>query len=255
MFHLLPLHALLLDDTEETLLDRMAISYAPAAGLLERLRRRTPIEAGDTLVLGYTPADDSKPEGALERKRFLGEAVAVARQMNTLPLLDHDATSIRLQEAADNRLRLVHLSCHGYFHPSDPFQSGVRLADGIFTARQWMAHRLEANLVTLSACQTALSGSLGGDEMAGFSQALLYAGASSLLLGLWSVNAVTTSLLMQAFYRRLWDAGGMKQTNQAVALREAALALRRGELLAPAAGFDPGDPYYWAPFVLIGDWR
>jgi CHAT domain-containing protein len=91
--------------------------------------------------------------------------------------------------------------------------------------------------------------------MAGLSQALLYAGASSLVLGLWSVDATTTARLMVDLYRRLWDRQGRPRTDAASALREAALALRRGKLVPPREGFDPSDPYYWAPFVLVGDWR
>ncbi len=102
--------------------------------------------------------------------------------------------------------------------------------------------------MTLSACQTALSGSVGGDEMAGLSLALLSAGAGALLLGLWNVNAATTARLMDDFYARLDGAG------QAAALRGAMLALRDG-LLSPPPDIDPADPYYWAPFVLVGEWR
>jgi CHAT domain-containing protein len=255
-FHLLPLHALDLDGSGETLLDRCAVSYVPALGLLERLRRREPAVAGKAVVLGYTPADLTTRRGRVERQLFLGEAQAVARQMGVRPLLDREATAPRLREAlADQTLRLVHLSCHGHFDPADPLRSGVLLADGLFTARQWMELRFRAGLVTLSACGTGLTGFLGGDELAGLSQALLYAGASSLLVSLWSVDALTTASLMVDFYRRLWDESGNKKTDTAAALREATLALRKGELLPPAEGLDPSDPYYWAPFILVGDWR
>ena len=255
-FHLLPLHALDLDGSGETLLDRCAVSYVPALGLLERLRRREPAVAGKAVVLGYTPADLTTRRGQVERQLFLGEAQAVAQQMGVRPLLDREATAPRLREAlADQTLRLVHLSCHGHFDPADPLRSGVLLADGLFTARQWMELRFRAGLVTLSACGTGLTGFLGGDELAGLSQALLYAGASSLLVSLWSVDALTTAFLMVDFYRRLWDESGNKKTDTAAALREATLALRKGELLPPAEGLDPSDPYYWAPFILVGDWR
>jgi CHAT domain-containing protein len=73
-------------------------------------------------------------------------------------------------------------------------------------------------------------------------------------MGLWSVNAATTAAFMVDFYRRLWDGDGSQCSDKATALREAALALRRGELIPPQDGFDPSDPYYWAPFILVGDW-
>ncbi len=126
------------------------------------------------------------------------------------------------------------------------------LADGVYTARQFLARRLPVELVTLSACRTGISGSLGGDEMAGLSMALLTAGARSLLLGLWSVDAASTAALMVDYYGRLWEPGA---ADKAQALRRTMLALRDGWLIPPRPGFDPADPYYWAPFVLVGDWR
>jgi CHAT domain-containing protein len=176
--------------------------------------------------------------------------------MGVSPVLNADANAERLRQILNqNTLRLLHLSCHGRFDMQDPLRSGVLLSDGVLTAREWMQLRFRADLVTLSACQMGMARSLGGDEMAGMSQALLYAGASSLVMGLWSVNAYTTAVFMVDFYQRLWDDDGNRRCDKATALREAALALRRGELIPPQDGFDPSDPYYWAPFVLIGDWR
>jgi tetratricopeptide (TPR) repeat protein len=277
VYHQLPLHALWIDgvdsdDAGDTLIDHCAVSYIPALGLLERLRRRArpdrsatdaPLEAtkpadlsGLSVVLGYTDADPATEDGAREREVFLGEARAVAARLGVAPLLDGAATGEALEVATASPLRVLHLSCHGYFNPEDALESGVLLAGGrkgtVYTARRFMARRLAAELVTLSACQTAVSGSLGGDEMAGLSMALLSAGARSLLLGLWSVNAATTAVIMDDFYRRLGADGG---AGNAAALRQTMLAMRRGALVAAKDWFDPADPYYWAPFVLVGDWR
>lgn len=254
--HLLPLHALTLDQSGHTLLDDFTISYIPALSLLDRLLRRHAIADGEMAIFGYTHADPKTERGARERDIFLGEAIQAARQLGISPTLDAAASGQSLRAQITGRaLRLLHLSCHGAFDSADPLRSGVLLADGLFTARDFMNLRFQADLVTLSACQTGISGSMGGDEMAGLSQALLFAGASSLLMGLWSVNAVTTAALMADMYRRLWGTDGQKQMGEAQALREAALALRRGELIPASDHFDPSDPYYWSPFVLIGDWR
>ena len=94
----------------------------------------------------------------------------------------------------------------------------------------------------------------GGYLLAGLSLALLTAGARSLLLGLWSVEAQTTARLLVAFYERLWGQGA-SATDKAAALRQTMLALRDGRLLPAWPGFDPSDPFYWAPFTLVGDWR
>ena len=193
--------------------------------------------------------------------------MCIRDRLGVAPLLDQAANGAALDEAIQQPLRRLHLSCHGYFLPGDALASGVLLADGVgesavYTARQFMERRLAVDMVTLSACQTGISGSLGGDEMAGLSMALLSAGASALLLGLWSVNAVTTAALMDRFYTLLDGPGGAEAT-KAETLRRVMLTLRDGQLIPPRLEFDltdpryfdPADPYYWAPFVLVGDWR
>jgi CHAT domain-containing protein len=199
-----------------------------------------------SLALGYTPA----PTGSAEQRWFHGEAQAVAATLGTAPLLGPQATSAAITAQAGQALKYVHLSCHGLFNPGDPMASAVLLADGPFSVRQWSALALDADLVTLSACQTGLLGSLGGDEWSGFSQGLLLAGARSSVLGLWSVDALTTAVLMNDFYRRL-EAGQPK----AAALRAACLALRDGKLMPVSPHLDVSDPYYWAPFALYGQWQ
>ena len=182
-YHQLPLHALWLDEAGTTLLDRCAVSYVPALGVLERLRRVVETEflprnsVSKTAVFGYTPSDDPR-----ERALFRGEARRVAGRVGATARLDGEADGAALEAATAAPLRLLHLSCHGTFNERDALESGVLLADGVYSARRFLARRLPVELVTLSACRTGLSGSLGGDEMAGLSLALLSAGARSLLL-------------------------------------------------------------------------
>ncbi len=107
---------------------------------------------------------------------------------------------------------------------------------------------LRAELVTLSACQLAFSDVNPGDDLVGMTRAILYAGASSVLLALWSVNAITTEQWMLDFYDKI-RANGAPQT-KAHAFREATLALRAKYLELTKQD----DPYIWAPFVLVGDW-
>ncbi len=252
----MPLHALWLDDAGTTLIDRCAVSYVPALGVLERLLRQEQSETKfprenlvsqqtGAIIFGYTSSDDP-----VERVLFLGEAKRVAERVGVAARLDGEADGAALEVATAKPLRLLHLSCHGYFNSVDALESGVVLADGIYTARHFLARRLPVALATLNACQTALSGSLGGDEMAGLSLALLTAGARSLLLGLWSVNATTTAVMMDDFYGRLGDQGAA-EVDKAEALRQIMLAVRDAGV---RDGSDLSDPYYWAPFVLVGNW-
>ena len=145
--------------------------------------------------------------------------------------------------------------------------------------------QLDADLVTLSACETGLGRQAGGEGLLGFVQALLQAGSRSVLVSLWPVDDAATALLMTRFYENLLgQREGLKAPlGKAEARAEAkqwlrslprpqaealAAQLSKGELrltvsplkpaAAPAPGSDKGDhpyahPYYWSAFVLLGD--
>jgi len=103
--------------------------------------------------------------------------------------------------------------------------------------------KLNANLVTLSACDTALGSGYfadvpAGDDLIGLTRAFLYAGAPSVLASLWEVNDRSAVRLMQSFYRRLGNAN-----------KAAALAQTQRELKGRGAY---RHPYYWSGFVLVG---
>jgi len=233
--HILPLHAL--NSGGEPFISRRAVFYAPSAGILQRVLQRQNGSPGSPLVLGYTPNAD--PE---ERKIFLGEAKDIAEHFQTKPLLDADASLESLRHLAQDA-GLLHLSCHGRFDLNDAMNSSILLSGGEIHARDWMGLSLQADLVTLSACQTGFNDINPGDDVAGISRALLYAGASAVLLSLWSVNAVTTWEWMYDFYRRAWTPDRTPLISKAQAFREATLELRKR--------YD--DPYYWSPFVLSGN--
>ena len=107
--------------------------------------------------------------------------------------------------------------------------------------------RVTADLVPLSACDTAGGSDLEGEGIIGLSRAFQYAGARSVVASLWSVADRSTAVLMRSFYSHL-EAGAAK----AEALRAAQL-----EMIEPEAEGDGSfaHPFHWAAFVLIGDWR
>ena len=96
-------------------------------------------------------------------------------------------------------------------------------------------------LVTLSACETAKGKEASGDIMVSLETAFLRAGTPTILASLWEVDDQATGIMMKTFYRNLRTQG------KSEALRRAQLAL----LKDPAYVY----PYYWAPFILVGDWR
>ena len=217
------------------------------------------------------------------------------------PELDRLASSGEL-----GRFGFIHLATHGVIDEETPQRSAVILSqtdlpdsltqvlnhkpafDGRLSAREIQrGWELKAELVTLSACETALGRDSGGEGFVGFTQALLMSGARSVCLSLWKVDDTATAVLMQRFYANLLGRrpGLTTPMPKADALREAKAWLRglkRAEVLArfaemsngvdrgtgakarkpteaasiPAGGDNerPYDhPYYWAAFVLVGD--
>ncbi|RPH55744.1 CHAT domain-containing protein, partial [bacterium] len=103
--------------------------------------------------------------------------------------------------------------------------------------------RLDADLVTLSSCETGLGRDAAGEGLIGLTRAFQYAGARSILASLWSVSDRSTAELMQRFYALL-RAGHPKD-----------LALQAAQREMVRAGGASSHPYHWAAFELIGDWR
>jgi len=238
LLHYLPLHALEVDGGY--LIDRFPIAYAPSAAVLSRVvqRKAGTDQSGQPRVL-------AAGNPTLDLRHAEGEAREVAKVFGVEPYSGEKATKASIQsELADKDL--IHLACHGYFHPMQPLRSGLVFADGeTLTAQEIMGLRLQADLVTLSACETGRSEVSTGDELVGLTRALLYAGASSVLVSLWAVDDESTGQLMTDFYRRLYDNTERKVKAEAVALREAMLEMQK----------EKEHPYYWAPFILVGDWR
>lgn len=133
----------------------------------------------------------------------------------------------------------------------DRFESamaGQRIYDGVLTLNEILAEwRLDADLVTLSACESGLGKEVPGEGYVGFAHGLLQVGARSLLVSLWRVDDAATSLLMQRFYAN-WVEGGL---TKAESLRQAKEWLRT---YSTKRGQRPYErPAFWAGFVLIGD--
>lgn len=236
LLHVMPLHALTVKDNP--FISHHAVAYSPSLAVLARTLRDLSEAHTRTsaLVMGYEPSQNTD---------FLDEAVEVAQQFGCHPYLNSAANIQTLLQLAPTAHH-IHLSCHGSFNPENILDSCIHLFDGEFTSRRWMETRLQADLVTLSACQTGINQVNSGDEIVGTTRALLYAGASTVLLTLWSVRADTTREWMLDFYKRTWDQSIGKLKEEAYAFQEATLNLFKKY---------PKDPSIWAAFFLIGDWR
>jgi CHAT domain-containing protein len=172
-------------------------------------------------------------------------------QPNARSLIGGEATESRFKELAGH-FRVLHLATHGYFNEVSPLLSGLELEpdrqdDGMLRVHEILDLPLHADLVTLSACDTALgSGYFAelpvGDEFVGLNRAFLAAGSASVLATLWQVDDRASVSLMKQFYGRLSESGNDR--NAAGALASAQRALRRSAHL--------GHPYYWAAYVVVG---
>jgi len=116
--------------------------------------------------------------------------------------------------------------------------SSIRLGDGYLTLLDLYQLQLRAELVTLSGCSTGVGALSGGNELLGLARGLIYAGAKCSLLTLWDVQDESSSHFMQQFYRSL-----IQGKDKAAAMRAAVSEIREKY----------EHPYYWAPFVLVGN--
>ena len=145
------------------------------------------------------------------------------------------------------RYRRLHFATHSLIDEKNPSRSSVVLTfdddpeeDGLLEVSEISELDLHCDLVVLSACQTGRGQLLSGEGILGLSRAFLYAGARSVVVSLWNVSDISTAQLMKNFYQHLVDKAG-----NAAALREAKLKMARGTA-------ETRHPYYWAPFVVVG---
>jgi CHAT domain-containing protein/tetratricopeptide (TPR) repeat protein len=240
--HYLPFHALY--DGQAYLLERHEISYLPGSSFLQHLSDKRPSPSNNVLAVGYSC------NGRLPHA--LQEAQQVADVWSGKSLLEEHASLKNLHAHAANS-RLLHFATHGEFREDNPLFSGLTLADGSLTTIDIFNLRLQASLVTLSACHTGRNVIGGGDELLGLMRAFFAVGAASLLLTQWAVADDSTAQLMTMFYRHLTD-GKTKTT----ALQKAQLTLLNGSDNDHKSGPQVNEPsyahpYFWAPFYLVGN--
>jgi CHAT domain-containing protein len=165
--------------------------------------------------------------------------------------LDLDASEDNLAARELSKYRVVHIATHGLLNAERPQFSGVvlslignRSSDGFLRTDEVFNMRLGSSLVVLSACETGLGKERRGEGVMGLTRAFMYAGAPTVGVSLWSVADRSTAELMTDFYKRLLAA---EDVSPSAALRSAQLSMIAGKKYSA--------PFYWAPFVLVGDWH
>ncbi|MEV0826169.1 CHAT domain-containing protein [Nonomuraea rubra] len=248
----IPLHAL--SPSGRLLIERFPVAYAPSAAALTRLTRRPRTPAAGSLVLGFGSGPAAE-----------AEARDAAARLGTRPHLAGEATSALLPGSWN----VLHLACPAVYDHADPFSSGLRLADGLLTARRLMSMNVTADVALLTGHEPpaepaepaasaspapgvpaqpgapaepgapAQPGAPAGDGVAALSAALLHAGVRSALLTLWPVSPEITAALARDIHTRLSSG-----STSATAFRAAVLALR--DLYGSA------EPDLWASYAPVG---
>jgi CHAT domain-containing protein len=238
-----------------------------SATLYAELRRRTSTRGQHAVQIALFGDPNSRGSGGTEEE--LKHAQRRGFQLNPLPasrdevkkIADLYATGSRIvylgaeateehAKALNTDIRYVHFATHGLLDEQFPLNSALVLSipdaasgaqeNGLLQAWEIFEQvRLNADLVTLSACETALGSELGGEGLIGLTRAFQYAGARTVLASLWSVEDSSTADFMQRFYRHL--KGGESED---AALQAAQIEQLQGEQYRL--------PFYWAGFELAG---
>jgi CHAT domain-containing protein len=148
--------------------------------------------------------------------------------------------------------RIVHFATHGLLNSEQPELSGLVLSlvdetgkaqDGFLRMQEIYNLQMPADLIVLSACQTALGKEIRGEGLVGLTRGFMYAGAQRVVASLWQVDDLATAELMKRFYRGMLKDG----MRPAQALRLAQLEMFKQRRWS--------SPFFWAPFFIQGEWR
>jgi CHAT domain-containing protein/Tfp pilus assembly protein PilF len=209
---------------------------------------------------GHPSTADAEVRAAVGRGLSLSSLPSTRDEVRSIASLYPEARTFLGAEATEERAksigqgaRFLHFACHGLLDERFPLNSALALSipehakegqdNGLLQAWEiFESVRLDADLVTLSACDSGLGKEMGGEGLMGLTRAFQYAGARSVLASLWSVSDLSTADLMKRFYGHL-RAGKSK---------DEALQAAQVEMIHSR---EYSHPYYWAAFQISGDWR
>jgi CHAT domain-containing protein len=275
ILNMLPFEALR-DEQGQYLLKSRMISYLPSGTILDTLRRRQMQEPAPKPLLAVGDVPYENQGGASRRiptpasvrgriERGISDLSGIA--LHDLPqtraeveeigkivgpdaviLLGSDATESAFKKQPLDQFRVLHLAAHGFADTQYPERSALVLGadpksgdDGLLQVREIFRLRLNAELTTLSACDTGVGRVQGQEGIRNLVEAFLVAGSKSVVASLWSADDLSASALMERFYERL-----AQGENTSSALRNAKL-----DFLAKYG--DQVSPFYWAAFITVGE--
>jgi CHAT domain-containing protein len=189
----------------------------------------------------------------LSTRREAAAISALVLEQERMQALDFEASRTTGLRPELGEYRIVHFATHGMLNNVHPELSGLVLSlvdkegkpqDGFLRLQDIYNLKLPAELVVLSACQTGLGKEIKGEGLIGLARGFMYAGAPRIVASLWKVDDRATSELMKRFYQGML---GPEALRPAAALRQAQLSIWKEKQWR--------EPFYWAAFVLQGEWK
>lgn len=237
ILHYVPFNALVAG--KDFLIDRYSIRFLPSASVLAFLNQRKVTGSG---LLIFGNPDLGNPELDLPGAEKEALQIAKFNPGSTLLTRANATKTAAINQAG--KFAYLHFASHGKFNATQPLKSGLYLAkdketgsSGTLTVDNLYSLNLNADLVTLSACETALGHTANGDDVIGLTRGFFYAGASSIIASLWTVDDEATYQIMTRYYKEL-DANSKTD-----ALLKAQRAVKEKH----------PHPFYWAAFQLSGN--
>jgi CHAT domain-containing protein len=242
------------------------VSYLPSASMLLLLSQSRSQAEHMTLAVGNPQHMSHRPPFGTDEllpplKHAETEAQSVAKLYDTKPVIGPEATIEEIRPQLSTHRQLL-FATHGVLYEEAPLLSGIALANGyVLTVQELMGLRLDADLITVSACKSGLGTRTGGEEIVGLTRGLLAAGARAVVVTLWPVLDLSTAVLMVRFHQRLKEGA-----DPAIALAQAqswfsglsnyGLHQEKAKLRDLGVGevkpVSPSHPQHWAPFIVIG---
>jgi CHAT domain-containing protein/tetratricopeptide (TPR) repeat protein len=234
--------------------DDPRVAQSGSSEVSRNMNRKPADHNAEAADLERSAADAGLPhfERLRASRREAETIVELAGKGNALEELDFDSSRATVTSDILGQYRIIHIATHGLLNSRNPELSGLVFSlvdrrgdpqNGFLQAQEVYNLKLGADLVVLSACQTALGKEIRGEGLVGLTRGFMYAGVPRVVASLWKVPDQATTELMQKFYRGILQQG----LQPAAALRAAQFSMWKESRRSA--------PYYWAGFTLQGEWQ
>jgi len=247
--------------TGQYLIEAHAVSYAPSLSALSEMVKLKQSGIPKLLALGNPLLTDQTKEWVdamraqdaqlPEAEKEVSELADVYGKQSKIYVGAQAREGVLKAEAGN--FSVIHIAAHGIFNDVDPMYSHIALSkeegseneDGLLEPWEILDLDLKAEMVVLSACETARGKISTGEGIIGFAWAFFIAGSPSIVVSQWKVDSASTTLLMRDFHSIWRNSMNHQRISKAQALRNAEMKLLQNKQYR--------HPYYWAGFIVIGD--